>query len=152
MPHVTIYALCRSSGVLCRKGARADVTNADLPKLTDQMPIRIEKGVLPRTCYFPHPRMHMGVATPESILHLSEIALWDRDQTNPWQQCSASLGSNLGMYYFCQRTFELRKIVDSFKHHHASLCKMHQNMYLFTLEGHVENLTSGQNNTMKDMT
>ena len=43
MPHVTIYALCRSSGVLCRKGARADVTNADLPKPTDQMPIRIEK-------------------------------------------------------------------------------------------------------------
>ena len=43
MPHVTIYALCRSSGVLCRKSARADVTNADLPKPTDQMPIRIEK-------------------------------------------------------------------------------------------------------------
>ena len=43
MPHVTIYALCRSSSVLCRKGARADVTNADLPKPTDQMPIRIEK-------------------------------------------------------------------------------------------------------------
>ena len=28
---------------ICRKGARADVTNADLPKPTDQMPIRIEK-------------------------------------------------------------------------------------------------------------
>ena len=48
MPHVTIYALCRSSSVLCRKGARADVTNADLPKPTDQMPIRIEK----RCMYF----------------------------------------------------------------------------------------------------
>ena len=37
--------LCRSSGVLCRKSARADVTSADLPKPTDQMPIRIEKKV-----------------------------------------------------------------------------------------------------------
>ena len=38
------YALCQSSGVLCRKSTRADVTNADVPKLTEQLPIWIEKS------------------------------------------------------------------------------------------------------------
>ena len=41
---------------------------------------------------FPHPRTPMGegegVATPHAISPLTEIELWDEDQTKPWDVLS----------------------------------------------------------------
>ena len=54
------------------------------------------------------------------------------------------------MCRFSRNTFELRKIADSFKHHCVSLSDASKHI-LFTLEGEVENLTSGQSNTMIDL-
>ena len=72
----------------------------------------------------------MGGATPHAISLLIEIELWDENQTNPWDVLSlmvpelTSLGhiftppgrvkekSDLRIYRFSRKTFELRKIAE----------------------------------------
>ena len=66
------------------------ILNNVLPPAKGSIVIYLKKTLtFARTCYFPHPRTHMGGgATPHAISPLIEIELWDKDQTNPWDVLS----------------------------------------------------------------
>ena len=52
--------------------------------------LRVIESLNPRPhMLFPHPRTHMGGATPHAISPLPEIELWDENQTNPWDVLSS---------------------------------------------------------------
>ena len=57
----------------------------------------------------------------------------------------------LGCTVFSRITFEPRKISNSFKHNRVSLSPKRIGTCIFSSEGQVENLTSGQSNTMIDL-